>query len=233
MPVMKRFTAPEFWPIETKTKKFVVSPSPGPHAKSRCIPTGLIIRDVLRYARNINEAKAMLHRGLIKVDGKTRREPNFPVGLMDVFTIGNESHRVLPAKKGLELVRIGGNEANVKLCRIENKRWVAKKLQINLHDGRNILADKDEYKTGDTLVLDLEKNKIKDVIRMKKGSVGLIISGKNSGKLGKIDDIVITRGPQPNKVVLRIGDKPYEISKNYVFVVGHEKPVISLSDNMV
>lgn len=230
MAILKRFAAPGFWPVEKKTKKFVISPKPGPHAISKCIPAGLIIRDVLGYARNLRETKNVFNKGVVKIDKKTRNEPSFPVGLMDVFTIGNEHYRVLPSKKGLKLVKIEENEASIKLCRIENKRCIVGKKQLNLHDGRNILVDKDDYKTGDTLVIDLEKNAIKDVIRMKRGSLGMIVSGRNAGKLGKIGEIIITRGPQPNKVVMRIGDESYEISKNYVFVVGHEKPVIKLSD---
>lgn len=222
--------APKFWPVEKKTKKFVIAPKPGPHAKSECMPTGLIIRDVLRYSRNARETNALLRKSVVKVDQRVRNEPGFPVGLMDVFSIGNEHYRVLPSKKGLKLIKVNENEANTKLCRIEDKKCIAKNVQLNLHDGRNMIVDKDDYKTGDTLVIDLGKNAIKDVIRIKKGSLGMIVSGRNAGKLGKIDDIIITRSPQPNKVVIRIDDESYEISKDYVFVVGHDKPMINLGE---
>ncbi len=230
MTVLKRFAAPEFWPVEKKTKKFVIGPKPGPHAKSECIPTGLIIRDILKYSRNSRETSALLKKGIVKVDQRVRNEPGFPVGLMDIFSLGNEHYRIIPSKKGLKLSKIGENEANTKLCRIEDKKCIGKKVQLNLHDGRNMLVDKDDYKTGDTLVINLEKNAIKDVIRMKKGSLGMIVSGRNAGMLGKIDDIIITRSQQPNKVVMKIDDKPYEVSKDYVFVVGHDKPVINLGE---
>jgi len=228
MAILKRFAAPNFWPIEKKTKKFVISPKPGPHRKSRCIPAGLLIRDILRYARNIKEVKSILNKGVVKIDGRVRNEVGFPVGLMDIFTIGDEHYRILPSKKGLKLHK--EDNSNIKLCRIENKTCISKKVQLNLHDGRNILVDKDDYKTGDTLIIDLEKNTIKDVIRMKKGSLGLIVSGRNAGKVGKIDEIITTRSPQPNKIIMKIDNESYEISKNYVFVVGHEKPVINLGE---
>ena len=228
MAILKRFAAPKFWPIEKKTKKFVISPKPGPHKKSRCIPVGLLVRDILKYARNIKEAKAILNKRIVKVDGRVRNEVSFPVGLMDVFTIGDEHYRILPSKKGLKANK--EDNSNIKLCRIENKKCISKKVQLNLHDGRNILVDKDDYKTGDTLIIDLEKNAIKDVIRMKKGSLGLIVSGRNSGKIGKIDEIITTRSPQPNKIIMKIDNESYEISKNYIFVVGHEKPVINLGE---
>ncbi len=230
MAVMKRFAAPGFWPIEKKTKKFVVAPRPGPHAKEKCIPVALLIRDILNYARSLNETKTILNNGSVKIDGRVRKDPNFPVGLMDVFTIGDEQYRILPRGRGMQTVKIEKKEAGIKLCRIVNKNHVKKKTQLNLHDGKNMLVDKDEYKTGDTLVIDLEKNAIKDVIKMKKGSIGLVVSGKNAGKIGKIEDVIVTKSSQPNKVMMKIGSESYEILKNYVFVVGSDKPMINLGE---
>jgi len=44
------------------------------------------------------------------------------------------------------------SDAEWKLCRIQNKTIVkGKKVQLNLHDGKNKLVEKDEYKTGDVL----------------------------------------------------------------------------------
>lgn len=231
MTVTKRLAAPKFWPIEKKTKKFVISPTPGPHAKSECIPTGLLLRDVLKYARTSKEAKSILNKRFVKIDGKVRKDIGFPVGLMDVFSIGNEHYRVLPSKKGLKLIAIEDSSISVKLCRIENKQCIGKKIQLNLHDGRNILVDKDDFNTGDTVVLDLGNNAVKNIIKMKKGSLGLIISGKNSGKIGNISEIITTKSPHPNKILMETDGRLYEVLKNYVFVVGHEKPVINLFAN--
>ena len=230
MAILKRFAAPKFWHIEKKTKKFVISPMSGPHAKLSCIPAGILVRDVLGHARNMNEIRAILRSGAFKVDGRIRREPGFPVGLMDVVTVGNEHYRILPGRKGLTLAKINSNEAGIKLCRIENKKYTAKKIQLNLHDGRNVLIEKDNYATGDTLVIELGKGAIRDVIKMKKGSAGLIISGKNAGRSGRIEGITITRSPQPNRIVMSIGGEAYEIAKDYVIVVGDEKPVINLPE---
>src|SRR3989338_2290008 len=110
MAVLKRFSAPRFWPIEKKTKKFVVAPKPGPHAKLRCIPMAVLIRDVLKYARSLNETKSILNKGSVKIDGHIRKDPSFPVGLMDIFTIGSEHYRILPGKKGLHISKIENKE---------------------------------------------------------------------------------------------------------------------------
>ena len=48
-------------------------------------------------------------------------------------------------------------DAKWKLHRIENKTIVkGKKVQLNLHDGRNIIVGKDEYKSGDVLKITFE-----------------------------------------------------------------------------
>lgn len=220
---LKRFVAPKFWPIERKTKKFVIAPSPGPHPKDRCMPLGMILRDVLKCAETLKEAKEILNKNLVTIDGKIRKDHKFPIGLMDIISIGEESYRVLPNPKGISLKRI--DDANIKLMRIENKICLKKKIQLNMHDGKNILVDEDDYKTGDVLIFDLEKKYFR-LLRMKKGSIAMIIHGHNSGKVGKIDEIIVTRSHQPNQVKIKIGDDILIVPKNYVFVIGEEKPVI-------
>ncbi|MEM7819837.1 MAG: 30S ribosomal protein S4e [Candidatus Aenigmatarchaeota archaeon] len=230
MTIMKRTSAPIFWPIERKTKKFVISPKPGPHRKNECIPLGVIIRDVLHYAKNVKEVKKILNNRIVKVDGKIRKDIGFPVGLMDVLSIGNENFRLLPNKNGLYLQKIDEKETSIKLEKIINKTCIGKKIQLNLHDGKNILVENNNYKTGDTIVINLNDNSIKDVFRFEKGSIGLVIRGKRIGFVGRIDKINITKSPRPNEVVMLIGERKVTLPKDYVFIIGKEKPAIALGD---
>merc|ERR1719281_1115365 len=62
---------------------------------------------------------------MIKVDGKIRRDPRFPLGMMDVVTIEktNENFRILLDTKGRFLPhRIDHKEAGFKLCKVIRKR---------------------------------------------------------------------------------------------------------------
>ena len=68
---MKRLSAPKFWMVSRKEKRFVVRPSPGAHRKDRCIPITVVLRDVLKYAANAKEAKQIVKKGLVEVDGRT------------------------------------------------------------------------------------------------------------------------------------------------------------------
>lgn len=227
MSKLKRLAAPPFWPIEVKTKKYVVKPMPGPHSLKTSIPLGVLLRDILKYAETMKESKQILYNGVVKVDGKVRKEHSFPVGLMDIVEIDNEIYRILANKKGLYLKKIEKKEL-FKLARIEDKQYLkGTKLQLNLHDGKNMVVGKDEYKTGDVLVLDLN-NKIKQTLKFNVNAVAMIISGRNIGEIVTIKKIIITKSPQPNIVVVDLHGSEVPVPKDYIFVLGIVKPVISV-----
>ncbi len=226
--ITKRTTAPVFWPVERKTKKFIVSTMPGPHPKDRSMPLGVVLRDEMHCAETLKEAKTILKRGLVKVDGKQRNDYRFPVGVMDVLSVGDGQYRILPDKKGLYLKKIDGKEAGMKLLKIKNKTCVKGKIQINFYDGKNAIINSNDYATGDTLVFDLASGKILQHIKMKKGSIALITEGKNRSVVGKIEDITTTFGSEPNRVIIQSTEKRLMVPKDYVFVIGEDKPVIAL-----
>ncbi len=226
---LKRTEAPVFWPIERKTAKFAVAPRPGAHAKKRSIPLGIILRDILKYGENMKEAKAILNKGVVRIDGKIRKDHKFPVGLMDIVATGDESYRVVSGAKGLQLKKISEGEAKLKLLKIINKGHLSKgRVQLNLYDGRKLIVSKGDYRTRDTIVFDIEKKEIKGILKMKKGSVVLITGGNKTGKTGRVLDVVVTRNPQPNSVVLETDGGKISIPESYIFVVGDDKPAISI-----
>jgi len=217
-----------------KKDKWIVTPNPGPHPKDRSIPLLLIVRDILKYADTAREGKAIIHKGLISVDKKVRKDPKFGVGLMDIVEIPKlkKCYRVLPNKKGfrnLKLKEINPKESNLKLCKILNKRIIDKEtMQLNLHDGSNILIkkeDSDKFKTKDTIVLELPKKNIKKVLNFKKGNTAIITKGRHSGELGKISEI--TESTQTRKSITKING--IQTLTDYVFIVGDEKkPIITI-----
>ena len=229
---MKRLTAPKTWPIERKKKKYVIAPALGPHPKEKSIPLGVVIRDILSLAQTLKEVKEILNKGLVKIDNKTRNDYKLPIGLMDVISIGKEYYRVLPSKKGFNIKQIGKDEASTKLVKIENKTCLKnKKIQLNMHDGKNMIVDNNDYRTGDVIVLDLDKNKVKEIIRLEKGCQVLLTGGNNIGKIGKMEDLVVTRSSQPDQILVALDDRKISLPKDYVFVIGKDKPIISLGDN--
>jgi len=225
---LKRLKAPRTWRIERKVAKWTVKPSPGPHPVDRSIPLLLIVRDFLGLADTGKEARKIIAAREILVDGKARRDYKFPCGLMDVISIPkiNEHYRVLFDRRGVfQLVKIDEERAKWKLCRIENKTMVrGGKIQLNLHDGRNIIVEENSYKTGDVVRISVPEQEILEVIPMEKGTLAMITGGKHTGQIAEIEEVIVTKSPMPNIVKL----KGFSTIKPYVFPIGKDKPLVQL-----
>ena len=83
------------------------------------MPLGVVLRDVLRVAHNIREAKRILHSRKVLVDGKIETDRSRGVGLMDVLTVGEDNFRcVLDTNGKLRYRPITKKSAKSKICRV-------------------------------------------------------------------------------------------------------------------
>ena len=96
--------------------------------------------------------------------------------------------------------------------------------------GHRECSESNDLRINNRSILYTEKNSIKQHLKLEKGVTALIVSGHNTGAVGKIDDIIITRSSQPNQITIEIENRKIPIPKDYIFVVGKEKPVISLGE---
>ncbi len=229
---LKRYKAPENWPIHPKENKWTVKTSPGSHALDKSMPLLIVVRDILKIADNAREAKIIINRGDILVDGRPIKDYKFPVGFMDVIELpkSEKVYRLLPDEKGrLILHPITKRNKGFKLCRVVDKTTLkGGKTQLNLHDGRNILTE-DQYKTADVVKLKVPSQEIKDHIKFEDGTLGLVTGGKHIGERGNIKEITITKSSMPNTVVIESATgETFQTLKDYVFVLGKEKPLITL-----
>lgn len=228
MSKLKRLAAPAFWniPRRGEKKKYALNPRSGPHPKDRCIPLGIIIRDYLKLAENIREAKKII----VRVDGKIRRDLKFPVGLMDVIEVLGKHYMVLPnPRKYLTLKET--KSGDTKLLQVKGKTYVKGNLvQIHFHDGRNLLIKKEEdnFKTGDVVIWNFKDNKILDVIKLEKGTLVIVTHGKNVGKTGVVEKIDIKKSLEKDIVVINSEGKNIEIPLDYCFPIGKSKPKIEI-----
>jgi len=219
---MKRYAIPKYWKMERKGEKFAVTPRAGPHRKDTCIPLLVILRDILKLSENAKEAKKILKSSEVLVDKKPRKDPNYPIGLMDILEIPDisKAFRVNVNRQGLFLEEVKPAEAKRKLCRIQNKRVVRGGIfQLNLHDGRNILTDKNVYRTNDSLLIELPGQKIVKHFKFDKNAPALIISGKNMGIRGKIAKIFNRKTMlESSRVIIQTKEGEIETVKDYVLV---------------
>jgi small subunit ribosomal protein S4e len=204
----------------------------------------VVLRDVLDIAKTRKEAKTIVSQEKLYVDGKVRRRDDFPVGLMDVIAIPevNMLFRVMPSYKGLVLHPIDKEEANFKLCRIEDKACTRNgHVQLNLHDGSNMLVkvadpknpQEDVYETLDTLKISLPESQVLEQVKMKEDDFAIITGGKNVGKYGKIVEIEKGEGKKRRSALVIIEDEKgnrYQTILNFAFVIGKAKPLISLPE---
>jgi small subunit ribosomal protein S4e len=240
---LRSFAAPGFWPIHRKERFWAPKPSPGPHPIEESIPLLIVIRDMLGYAKTSREARRIIGQGVIKVDGRPRRDYKYPVGLMDVIEITEtgETYRVVPYPVSfLKLHPIPREEASFKLCRIEDKSTVKNgHIQLHLHDGRNHLIRvsdpgnpaEDRYRTLGTVKLAIPGQEILDYVPFEEGNIAIITSGRNVGRVGRI--LEVKPGLRRYRRIVTLEDKEgvkFQTSLSYIFIIGREEPLISLPE---
>ena len=230
---MKRLNAPRVLKLHRKEGVWTIRTSPGPHPLKQSIPLGLIVRDYLKLTDTLKETKSILSNREILVDGKIIKNHKYPCGLMDIISIPTlkKDYRILFNKLGkLTLVPIKTDNAKWKLCRIENKTIIKnKQVQLNLHDGRNKLVEKDEYKTGDVLKIISENQKIDDIYKFEKGTVSMVIGGNHIGEIADISEIQKTPSSKSNLIKMK-GSTEFTTLQKYVFPIGKNKPSIELPE---
>lgn len=223
---LKRLPSPKSWVIGRKEGTFITRAKPGAHAPDLGMALSVVLKDMVGVAQTTKEVKKALHHAQILVDAKRVKDHRRVVGVMDTITIPDErkSYRVTLDHKGYITVKeIDEKEAKLKVSKIVGKTKLAKgKTQLNMSDARNILVDKDEYKVGDSLVLELPEQKIKEHVKFETGAAILLVGGKHKGEQGKLIDIT------EDTVLYEKKDGKFTTLKKYVLVVGKDKPAVTL-----
>jgi len=228
---MKRLAAPPTWPLKRKIHVWATKQSPGAHSLESSMPAVMVLRDMIGACDTAREAKRIIGNRELFVDGVAVKNPKAPIGVMDTVSVPKMklNYRMLLTDKGkLALVPISEDEAKWKLCRIEGKTKVSGgKIQLNLSGGRNMVLDKNAYKSGDTLKIGVVDQKVLDAYILADGASALIINGALAGKVETISEYVVVKGPADNVVKFKSGTET--VMKN-VFIVGSSKPEIKLPE---
>jgi len=232
---LKRLYAPKSWMLDKLGGIFATKPSQGPHKYRESLPLTVILKNRLKYALTGREVMMIVNdkEGNIAVDGKIRRDPRFPAGLMDVISIKKtgELYRVLYDVKGRFILRnISAEEAKSKVCKITKKAVGPNKIPyIVTHDGRTIRFPSPEISVYDSVKIDIATGLVTDSVKFETGNLCMITNGNNIGRVGVIVhrdrhiggfDIVHVRDARGHSFATRIGN---------IFMIGKGKnPWISL-----
>jgi small subunit ribosomal protein S4e len=222
---LKTMAAPKKWPINRKGRIYITRPQPGTHRLADSITLNFLLIELLKIASTKKEAKYILQNKEVWVDGRRRTSISFPLGLFDTISIKdiNKNFRIIFDNRGkIRAIEIDNKEAMIKPLKIVGKNFVAKRIQLNLFGGYNINIDKDEYKVGDTLIVDMAKMEIKKQFKLQKGNIIFLTGGKNLGSLGIIEDVI------DSKIIYKRQNEVFESLKKYAYVVGDKDPYITL-----
>ena len=228
---MKRLAAPRSWDISRKASRFVFKPDPGPSSIASSYPLGVVVRDLASMANLSKELKIILKAGRVKVDGKERTTPRFPVGLFNVVSVPLEGadFRMVPSPKGLSLAQVDPDEAKTKLCSVSTKTKVkGGHIQYGLHDGRSMVDDALNLSPGDAVLIEVPSQKVLGHAKLAKGSLGLVLTGDRAGQLGKISEVKKGTISREKMVRITLPSGEAEIPSRLVFPVGTDQPLITV-----
>lgn len=223
----KRLAKSKALRVSTKTHRWIKKPLAGKHTKEFSIPLVVLLRDMLKVTKDAAEARHVLSGGQVFVDGVVQKKAALGVGLMDVISIPKlgKYYQIFTLKGELHAIEITAEEAKHKSCRIVNKTLIkGNKVQLNLHDGRNVLIEKEEdrFGVGDTVRLEIPTQKIDQFIKLEKGATCYVFKGKHSGKIGILEEIVVQPGGVPSQARLTLEGKQLITQKDYLFAVAKE-----------
>ncbi|MBN2111525.1 30S ribosomal protein S4e [Candidatus Woesearchaeota archaeon] len=225
---LKRYAIPSTWDIKKKGLVFVTRPKPGSHSRPLSLPLGVVLKNLLKCVKTTNEAKKLLYNNEVLVDGRRVKDQRVPVGLMDVIHLKqtNQNFRIMLDTKGkLAVIEIDDKEAKLKISEIIGKTPIkGGKIQINLRDSRNIIAEKNDYKVGGSLMIEVPSQKIVDYFTLEKGAYVLLIAGKHISSRGVVESTEkdsITYNSEYGSTRKTL--------KKYAFAVGKGKPALKLN----
>ncbi len=237
----KRLNAPITYPIKRKHGTFTIRPYPTRGKDESSIPLGIVMREILGYAKTLNEVKKILTRKLVKVDGKIETDYKFGLGLMDILEIPKteEYFRLTPyrGKRRLKLQPITKDKAHLKILRILKKQSIKGGLiQLTFHDGRNHALNPEEeqeipiaeFSEKDSVIFNLETKTIEEHYPFVVNNTALIMGGHNIGQVGQILEIEVQSGQQMRTVVLKTEEGEIKTVDGNIFIIGREEPVIEI-----
>lgn len=216
-------------PLATKIPRkegtaWVKKPIAGKHSKSTSISLVLLLRDRVGLVESSRQAKTLLNSGSVLIDGVKAKFLGTAVGLMDVVSIPKtgEHYRVVVSNASLQLKPINAEQASLKYCRIIGKKTVRKgKVQLNLHDSRNFVIEKEEdrFKVGDSIIASIPKQEMKGFLKMEKGAKCLVFKGKHAGTIGVLEGLLERAGSKATEARLNADGESFITLKDYLIVV--------------
>ncbi len=224
---MPRLSAPKSWPLRRKAHFWVVRQHPSGHSLASSLALGVVLRDLIGCVKTLKEAKYVAHAGDVLVNGVVRCDVRSAVGFMDVVTLPklDASYRMVYDRKGrLALITVAAKERSLRLLRVVGKTVLSGgRLQINFHDGSNLLLKDFAGSVGDSVLYDFSAKKIVEHYALAPGSAVYLCGGSGVGLVGVVTEVVVRSGARRAMLKYDVGGVAATTLLDYGFVVGAKK----------
>jgi len=185
-------------PIPRKGTKYVARAQ---NDLQNSVPVVIALRDMLKLARITKEVKRMIHQKHLKINGKEVKDHRESIKLFNLFE-ANKTYILTLTQNGKFVLEETKNKERP--CKVINKKILTgDKIQLNCHDGSNVLTTDKKIRTQDTIYLSPE-GKVKKHAIFEKGKECIVIRGKFLGQKGKIESI------EENNVVVKLKETKVE-----------------------
>jgi len=220
---LKKLASPRSWRVKRKSEKYITRPNTGGHCLENAMALSVIFKNILKVAKTTKEAKYILNEKEVLINGKKKKNHRLPIGLFDLIDLTETGARyvVLIDNKG-KLVAKEHDPKSLMISKVKDKKLIKGKINLMLYNGWNILTDNKDIKTNDSVLIDPKTRKIKETIKFEKGATVLLVGGRHIGATGNIENI------NDGKVIINIDENMIETSKDFVYVIGKDKPYIEM-----
>ena len=191
-------------PIPRKGTKYVARANTD---VKNSVPVVIALRDMLHLARTAKEVQEIIKQKIVKINGRTTNDYHASIKLFNVFEAGKSYVLTLNDAGKFHFEEVSSPKE--RLCKVIGKKILkGKKVQLNFHDGSNILT-KENIAINDSAYLNFE-GKLSSHVKLEKGSECIIISGKYLGAKGKIEEV------KAKTCLVKMKDNSRELKKEAV-----------------
>ncbi len=208
--------------LQRKAHAWTIRQKPGAHTQDASVPLGFVVRDMLKLSNTLREARQIITKGNILVDGHVRKSYQFAVGLFDTVSIPSlkKHYRIVLDHKG-RLKTLEASDAMVQSKPskvIVKKKMPGQKLMIQTHDGKTFRDAQQSVRVGDSVLIK-EGNKISEHLSLVKGSHVFITGGTHVGEMAQVASIVEGTMKRDKLVDLIEGKEKFQTTAENVMVI--------------
>lgn len=218
---VKRLAAHSYPRTVRKMVTYLAKPKPGRHSLERNVALLVLVRDKFGIASTAAEARKIIARGKVEVNGVKVMEPRYPVGFGDVVTLAasGESYSIGIARHGdIKIDELEGKKGHERMLKVTGKYLAKGNIQmLRLYDG-SVLRNEKGAGMNDTVVLNGKETG--KVLKFGKGAKCLVIKGTHASERGEIAEIKQGNASSAATVTVQSDSAQFETLVENVMVVG-------------